>query len=129
MASIRGRDTAPELRLRSALHRMGFRFRVCDRRLPGMPDVVFSKRKIVVQVRGCFWHQHRACRAGRVPSSNLGYWGPKLEANVRRDAENDAALTAMGWRVVIVWGCELSSDEAVALVAERLAADLRHGSN
>lgn len=96
MAQIRGRDTKPEMALRSALHRMGLRFRVCRRDLPGKPDVVFPRQKLAIQVRGCFWHQHVGCPAGRLPASRLDYWRPKLEGNVRRDAEKDAALVAVG---------------------------------
>ena len=114
MSKIKGRDTNPELRLRSVLHRMGLRFRVCRKDLPGKPDVVFPKQKVAVQVRGCFWHQHEGCPAGRLPKSNLDYWRPKLEGNSRRDAEKDAALRALGWRVLVIWECELKSDEGVA---------------
>ena len=120
MARIKGRDTKPELRLRSALHRMGLRFRVCRKDLPGKPDVVFPKHRLAVQVRGCFWHQHQGCRAGRLPASNLDYWRPKLEGNVRRDAEKDEALKALGWRVLVVWECELKSDEGVLQRAEEV---------
>ncbi len=120
MARIKGRDTKPELRLRSALHRMGLRFRVCRKDLPGKPDVVFPKHRLAVQVRGCFWHQHQGCRAGRLPASNLDYWRPKLAGNVRRDAEKDEALKALGWRVLVVWECELKSDEGVLQRAEEV---------
>ena len=124
MARIRGRDTGPELALRSALHRLGLRFRVCRRDLPGKPDVVFPRQKLAVQVRGCFWHQHAGCPAGRLPASRLDYWGPKLEGNVRRDAEKDATLVALGWRLLVVWECELKGAEAVALAARRVALEL-----
>ena len=120
MARIKGRDTKPELLLRSALHRMGLRFRVCRKDLPGKPDVVFPRHRLAVQVRGCFWHQHQGCRAGRLPASNLDYWRPKLEGNVRRDAEKDEALKALGWRVLVVWECELKSDEGVLRRAEEV---------
>ena len=110
MAKIKGRDTKPELRLRSALHREGLRFRVCRKDLPGKPDIVFARQRVVVQVRGCFWHQHPECRAGRLPASRLDYWRPKLEGNVRRDAEKDEALRALGWCVIVVWECELKTD-------------------
>ena len=125
MAKIKGRDTKPELRLRSALHRMGLRFRVCRKDLPGKPDVVFPRHRFAIQVRGCFWHQHQGCRAGRLPASNLDYWRPKLEGNVRRDAEKDEALKALGWRVLVVWECELKTAEDVALVARRVVRDLK----
>lgn len=120
MAKIKGRDTKPELRLRSALHKMGLRFRVCRKDLPGKPDVVFPRQRLAVQVRGCFWHQHEGCRAGRLPASNLDYWRPKLEGNVRRDAEKDEALRAMGWRVLVLWECGLRTDEDVVREATRV---------
>lgn len=97
MARIRGRDTKPELRLRSALHRAGLRFSVCRNNLPGRPDVVFLRQRLAVQVRGCFWHQHKGCSAGRLPKSNLDYWRPKLAGNVRRDAEKDESLRTLCW--------------------------------
>lgn len=126
MAKIKGRDTKPELRLRSALHRDGLRFRVCRRDLPGKPDIVFPRQRVAVQVRGCFWHQHPECRAGRLPTSRLEYWRPKLEGNVRRDAERDEALRALGWRVLVVWECELKTDagldDARARVRDALAS-------
>ena len=124
MARIKGRDTKPELRLRSALHRMGLRFRVCRKDLPGKPDVVFPRHRLAVQVRGCFWHQHDGCRAGRLPASNLDYWRPKLEGNVRRDTEKDEALRALGWRVLVVWECELKTDEDVLKQAKAVQSEL-----
>lgn len=126
MARIRGRDTGPERALRSALHRMGLRFRVCRRDLPGTPDVVFPRQRLAVQVRGCFWHQHAGCAAGRLPASRLDYWRPKLEGNVRRDAEKDAALVALGWRLIVVWECELKGPNAVTRVAARVANAVEH---
>lgn len=117
MAKIKGRDTKPELRLRSALHKIGLRFRVCRKDLPGKPDVVFPRQRLAVQVRGCFWHQHEGCPAGRLPKSNLAYWRTKLEGNARRDLEKDEALRAMGWRVLVMWECGLRTDEDVAEAA------------
>lgn len=124
MASVRQRDTGPELALRSALHRMGLRFRVCRRDLPGQPDIVFPRQRLAVQVRGCFWHHHDGCRAGRMPASRVDYWRPKLEGNVRRDAEKDAALVALGWRLLVVWECELRGHAAVDRAARRIADEL-----
>ena len=114
MSRIKGRDTKPEIRLRSALHREGLRFRVCRNDLPGRPDIVFPRQKLAIQVRGCFWHQHSGCKAGRIPSSNLSYWKPKLEANVERDAQKDEALSALGWQVIVFWECELKTDQGLS---------------
>lgn len=123
MARIKGRDTQPELALRSALHRLGLRFRVCRRDLPGKPDIVLPRHRVAIQVRGCFWHQHE-CGGGRLPKSNLDYWKPKLARNVERDRANDLALAALGWRVRIVWECELKGAEAVRAVVEAIASEL-----
>lgn len=123
MAKIRCRDTQPELRLRSALHKLGLRFRVCRKDLPGKPDIVLPRHRLAIQVRGCFWHQHD-CGGGRLPKSNLDYWQPKLARNVERDRAKDLALAALGWRVKVVWECELKGDDAVRKVAEALAAEL-----
>ena len=118
MAKIKQKDSKPEVLLRSLLHRAGYRFRKNVKNLPGKPDIVFSRHWLAVQVRGCFWHQHEGCRAGRLPASNLDYWRPKLEGNVRRDAEKDEALRALGWRVLVIWECELKSDDEVLRQAE-----------
>lgn len=120
MARIRSRDTKPELRLRSALFAHRLRFRVCRRDLPGQPDIVFPKERLAIQVRGCFWHQHEGCRHARIPDSNRGYWGPKLERTVTRDAANDAALRRLGWELRVVWGCEIPTAEAVEEIAALL---------
>lgn len=100
------------------------RFRVCRRDLPGQPDIVFPRHRLAVQVRGCFWHHHEGCRAGLMPASRLDYWRPKLEGNVRRDVEKDAALVALGWRLLVVWECELKGGEAVAVAARQVAEKL-----
>ena len=102
------------------------RFRVCRKDLPGKPDIVFPRHRVAVQVRGCFWHQHPECRAGRLPTSRLEYWRPKLEGNVRRDGEKDEALRTLGWCVIVVWECELKTHDgpnlAKAKVREALAS-------
>lgn len=87
---------------------------------------MFASQRLAVQVRGCFWHQHAGCPAGRFPASRLDYWRPKLEGNVRRDAEKDAALVALGWRLLVVWECELKNSHSVARVAERVADAFEH---
>lgn len=124
MSRIKGRDTKPEVRLRSALHRAGLRFRVCRNDLPGRPDIVFPGPRLAIQVRGCFWHQHEGCPAGRMPASNLSYWRPKLERNSRRDAEKDEALRADGWRLMVVWECELKSVKDVLKIVHRVSRQI-----
>jgi len=119
MASVRSKDTRPEIVVRRALHAMGFRFRLHVRRLPGCPDIVLPKHSVALQVRGCFWHLHR-CTKGRLPKTNTGYWLPKLEGNRARDIENDQKLRRLGWKVRTIWECELEG-----MAAHELRAWLR----
>ena len=106
MSRIRGRDTAPERAVRSALHRAGFRFRLNVEGLPGRPDVVLPRYRTVVFVHGCFWHRHAGCRNATRPSSNRDFWLAKFADNVRRDRRNVTALRKDGWKVLVVWECE-----------------------
>jgi len=107
MAAIRGRDTKPELVVRSLLHRMGYRYRLHGRDLPGRPDIVFRKRRKVIFIHGCYWHMH-PCRYGSVvPKTNASFWADKRAANVRRDRENVAKLDAAGWETLTIWECEV----------------------
>jgi DNA mismatch endonuclease (patch repair protein) len=124
MSRIKGRDTKPEVRLRSALHRAGLRFRICRTDLPGRPDLVFPRQKLAVQVRGCFWHQHENCIGGRIPQSNLEYWKPKLERNAKRDAEKDAALRSLGWQVLVIWECEIKTKDGMTATVDMLLNEL-----
>jgi DNA mismatch endonuclease (patch repair protein) len=121
MSRIKNRDTSPERIVRSVLHRMGFRFRVQDRKLPGRPDVVLPKHKIVVLVHGCFWHRHSRCPFAYTPKSNVRFWTRKFEGNVARDRRAAKALRALGWRVVTVWECQTADvDELSKLLSKRL---------
>jgi DNA mismatch endonuclease, patch repair protein len=105
MAAIRGRDTKPEMIVRRLVHRLGYRFRLHRRDLPGRPDLVLPRHRAVIFVHGCFWHQHD-CRYGRVvPVTRAEFWQKKRAENVSRDARNINALTDTGWRVLIVWEC------------------------
>lgn len=108
MARIRSKDTKPEMLVRRAAHRLGYRYRLHQKNLPGKPDLVFPGRKAVIFVHGCFWHQHEAerCLDGRRPKSNTGYWSEKLDRNVARDALARERLTSEGWRSMIIWECE-----------------------
>jgi DNA mismatch endonuclease (patch repair protein) len=112
MRQIRSKDTSPELALRRLVFRMGYRFRLHRKDLPGKPDLVFSGRKKVVFLHGCFWHQHPGCREGRVPSTRREYWEPKLARNQERDAFAQAALKSLGWGVLTLWECELAKNPA-----------------
>ena len=119
MSAIRSKDTLPEKVVRSFLFRNGFRFRVCDRRLPGKPDIVLPKWKTVIEVRGCFWHRH-GCAEATMPKTNLEFWRRKFKANVARDRRNERALAAAGWNVIVVWTCGLSHAQRDETLAEVL---------
>lgn len=121
MAQIRGTNTKPELAVRSALHRLGFRFRLRSYGLPGRPDVVLVRLRVAVFVHGCFWHRHRNCRFAYTPKNNAEFWSLKFETNVNRDLRNQRALKRLGWRVLVVWECQ-STDPVV--LARRLDATL-----
>lgn len=112
MRQIRSRDMRPEVTVRRIVHAMGYRYRLHRRDLPGKPDLVFGPRRAVIFVHGCFWHQHD-CRDGHSPRSNTGYWGEKLSRNVERDAAHTATLQAMGWRVLVIWECQVRDQDAV----------------
>src|SRR5690349_16329595 len=107
MSRIRGRNTAPERSVRSALHRLGYRFRLHVSELPGCPDIVLPRYRTVVFVHGCFWHRHRGCKYAYTPKSRIKFWLNKLQANVARDVITRRRLTRMGWRVVTVWECDV----------------------
>jgi len=116
LAAVAGKDTTPELRVRRLLFRMGYRFRLHRRDLPGTPDIVLSGRHKIVEVRGCFWHRHPdpACRNAVLPKVRAEWWAAKLARNVERDARNLAALHAAGWSVLVLWECEVRDEAALA---------------
>lgn len=122
MAGIRGRDTAPEMAVRRIAHRMGLRFRLHRKHLPGRPDLVFPKHRLVVFVHGCFWHQHEGCRQATIPKSRVVFWTEKFAMNVARDARQESALKELGWRVLVIWECETKNEAAVE---RRLAASVK----
>jgi DNA mismatch endonuclease, patch repair protein len=109
MAAIKSADMKPEMIVRSMAHRLGYRYRLHARDLPGKPDLVFRSRRKAIFVHGCFWHQHKnsKCVDGRMPKSNLDYWQQKLETNVSRDKRNLTTLKALGWKTLVVWECEI----------------------
>lgn len=107
MSRIRGKNTQPELIVRSFLHRAGLRFRVHDRTLPGTPDIVLPRWRTIVFVHGCFWHQHEGCRYAYKPKSNKTFWRDKLLGNAARDQRHILALRQKGWKVVVQWECQL----------------------
>jgi DNA mismatch endonuclease Vsr len=122
MRGSRSKNTRPERFVRSLLHRLGYRYRIHDKRLPGSPDIAFTKRKRALFVHGCFWHQHESpvCPVVRRPDVNNGFWSAKFDRNKRRDALNIAALESAGWHVEVIWECDLRSPR----LAPRLKAFL-----
>ena len=111
MSLVRATNTKPELKVRSAVHRLGFRYKLHVSNLPGKPDLVFPKLHKVLFVHGCFWHRHSRCSLARLPKSRLDFWVPKLTANRERDIRNAARLRRAGWKVCVIWECELSKGD------------------
>ena len=109
MSRIRGKNTKPEELVRKYLFAQGFRYRKNDARLPGKPDIVLPKYKTVIFVNGCFWHAHEGCRYFVWPKNNAEFWKKKIDGNIERDAKNQRLLTELGWRVIVVWECELKN--------------------
>jgi DNA mismatch endonuclease (patch repair protein) len=126
MAAIKGKDTKPEIVVRSVLHKLGYRFSVHRKDLPGNPDIVLTKYNAAILVHGCFWHQHssKRCKLARLPKSRLEYWRPKLEGNRQRDERAQRALRAKGWRTLTIWECQLRDTDALI---QRLVAFLGDG--
>lgn len=113
MAQVKGRNTKPELMVRSLLHRLGYRFRLHRSSLPGNPDIVLPRYKAVVFVHGCFWHRHMGCKRASIPTSNVLYWSNKFDRTVKRDEENKGTLESLGWNVITVWECEIKDLSAL----------------
>ena len=122
MSRIQGRDTVPEVVVRRTAHRLGFRFRLYRKDLPGRPDLVFPRFRAIVFVHGCFWHRHDGCRFAYTPRSRVRFWTEKFRQNVARDRRTEDALRNLGWRVMVIWECETRDD---AVVVQRLESFLR----
>jgi len=125
MSRVRGSNTKPELRIRSLLHRLGYRFRLHRKGLPGRPDIVLPKHRATVFVHGCFWHQHPGCGKATVPENNREKWKAKLSRNVERDAENIDALERAGWSVGVVWECDSRDPDAIVSSLEKTIPGIR----
>lgn len=120
MARIRSCDTMPELRVRRALHAAGLRYRLHDRKLPGVPDIVFPSRRIALFVHGCFWHRHQGCPAARLPKSRQEFWKQKLNGNAERDKRIHVDLESSGWTVMVIWECESRNPLALSALAKKI---------
>ena len=123
MSRVKGRDTKPETLVRSFIHRMGYRFRIHRRDLPGNPDIVLPRHGKVIFVHGCFWHGHRQCPRSKRPTTNVSFWNKKLDGNIERDKHLAEEAPAMGWKVLIVWECETRKPEKLLLKLERFLHD------
>lgn len=114
MSRIRSKNTKPEISVRSLLHRMGYRFSLRRKDLPGRPDIVLQKYKTVIFVHGCFWHRHKGCFRATIPKSNRKYWKLKLENNATRFDNNKSKLRILGWKCAIIWECETKDQSKLA---------------
>jgi DNA mismatch endonuclease (patch repair protein) len=117
MSRIRSSDTSPELAIRRELHKRGLRYTLGNKDLPGKPDVVFRRKRIAVFVHGCFWHRHENCKVANMPKSNTVFWRKKFDRNVARDQKARAQLEELGWRVEVVWECELGPKDVARMAA------------
>ena len=124
MRSIKSKDTTPEIFFRKALFSLGYRYRLHVRTLPGKPDIVLSKYRTVIEIRGCFWHGHD-CKDGHIPKSNQTYWQSKIEKNRSRDFQNEHLLAALGWTVITVWECECNTQRKAEITASDVDLLLR----
>jgi DNA mismatch endonuclease (patch repair protein) len=114
MANVKGKDTKPEMVVRRLLHSLGYRYRLHVKKLPATPDLVFAGRRKVIFVHGCFWHRHEGCSKATFPKSRQEFWGEKFRRNTERDRQAVSALEKAGWKVLIVWQCQLTNQESLA---------------
>ena len=122
MSRIRGKDTKPEMLVRQRLFAAGWRFRVCDRRFIGRPDIVIARARTIIDIRGCFWHRHPFCKLSTTPKTHPEYWQKKFEVNVRNDQKHYEELAALGWNVIVIWECEVKKDLEINM--QRIKNDL-----
>jgi DNA mismatch endonuclease (patch repair protein) len=110
MSQVKGRDTKPEKVVRSLLHRLGYRFRLHRKDLPGKPDIVLPKHRKVIFVHGCFWHGHTGCKRSARPTDNAEFWNIKIDGNIKRDIDNLAKMQSAGWDALVIWQCETKKE-------------------
>jgi len=111
MSAIKSKNTKPEIAVRKLLHSMGYRFRLHRKDLPGSPDIVLPKYKTVIFVHGCFWHRHENCKYASTPKTRKEFWEKKFRENINRDNLNQANLSLKGWKIIIIWECQLKGDK------------------
>ena len=114
MSKIRSKNTKPEMAVRRLVHSLGYRYRLHDNKLPGKPDLVFRKHHKVIFGHGCFWHQHNSCQDGKLPSSNINYWQPKFEKNIKKDKDSQSKLEKLNWKFLVLWECEIKKRDELA---------------
>ena len=122
MASVKSKNTKPEMRVRSTAHKLGFRFRLHSKALPGKPDLVFPSRRIALFVHGCFWHGHDCRHGRRQPTTNVDYWREKIRRNVERDARTQAELAGLGWKPAVIWECQINPATLPQLINDTLTS-------
>lgn len=123
MSRVSSKHTLPEMRVRGAAHKMGLRFRLHRKDLPGRPDLVFPKHRVALFVHGCFWHRHIGCPKSSTPKSRTSYWEEKFQSNVQRDRRIEAELANLGWRVMTIWECETKHPDRLARALESIGSD------
>ena len=126
MSKISGKETEPEVLVRKFLFRKGFRYRKNDKRYPGTPDIVLPKYKTVIFVHGCFWHGHN-CRAGKLPETRKEFWQNKIDTNIARDKKNRQDLEKLGWKVLVIWQCELKNKKIRAEKLKETEQKIQNG--
>jgi len=120
MSKVRSKNTKPEITVRKFLHRLGYRFRLHRKDLPGRPDIVLPKYKTVIFVNGCFWHGHSCKKGSTLPKTNTAFWQDKIKMNINRDHHNYDQLHELGWSIVIIWECQLSEKELLKTISKHL---------
>ena len=124
MSKIRGKETKPEILVRKFLFSKGFRYRINDTRYPGKPDIVLSKYHTVIFIHGCFWHGHENCKAAKLPETNTDFWKKKISDNIIRDRKNIGKLRGEGWKVIIIWLCEIKNKNVRENRMKRLISEI-----
>ena len=119
MAHVKGENTKPEMKVRSLVHAMGFRYRLHRKDFPGKPDLVLLRHKKIIFVHGCFWHQHEGCSNAARPTSNIAYWNKKFDRTIERDKENIHSLVQAGWKILVIWECEISNTDNLLSILQK----------
>ncbi|HGP0242054.1 TPA: very short patch repair endonuclease [Pseudomonas aeruginosa] len=128
MRAVPRENTTPEITVRKALHRLGFRFRLHQKTLPGSPDIVLTKYKTAIFVHGCFWHRHPMCKYATFPKTRTEFWSKKFTANTHRDIKNIASLNAMGWHALVIWECQTKDKILLNEILMTLNAEVQPSS-